>query len=603
MAGRQRRLAARYVGGKILLVLVGEHGRIPRGHDVAAAVGVFLDAAHHFGDLVDALAVPIAPLGAIDRTEVTLRVGPFVPDADLMVVQVPDVGVAAEHPQQLVDDGLQVHLLGGDQREALLEVETHLVAEHADGARARAVAFLHAVVEDVLEQVEVLLHERRGLSRGRLGFFGGVFVFEQDRKQDAHHQGEGGEYVPSRRPSVHHVEARVGSGGVEHETVHHRLGAERTDGGAEAVGHHHEHALGAAADLLVGILVDEQGAADVEEVESHAVDDHGEDQQHEAEAGGVARAEEEEAERPGHKGDEHHLLDAELLQEEGDQQDTQGLRDLRDRGEEHVVLHREGVGILRVGAESVEVRRGEAVGHLQAHAQQEREDEEHAHLAVLEQGEGAQAEGVDKRGTLGGLVDRAVGQREGIHGQDQAPGGRNEQLHVVVLEAGEVDDPHGEDESDGAEDPDGGEGLHGIQAGLVQGVVRHGVAQCDGRHEEGHAQGIIGEDLPEGDLIAVFHAHVTRQCHEHGGQEMTDAEHLLRRHPAVGDDADQGGHEQRHDALDGEELSDVGTHADAAQIDAKRTEISSPNGKDQEVHHDQSEFDSFHIERFKDSKI
>jgi len=44
-----------------------------------------------------------------------------------------------------------VHFLRRHQRETFGEVEAHLVAEHADGTRARAVALLHAVVEDMLE--------------------------------------------------------------------------------------------------------------------------------------------------------------------------------------------------------------------------------------------------------------------------------------------------------------------------------------------------------------------------------------------------------------------------------------------------------------------
>ena len=50
-----------------------------------------------------------------------------------------------------MDDALQVHLLRRDQREAFREVETHLVAEHADGAGTSTVSFLMAVVKDILQ--------------------------------------------------------------------------------------------------------------------------------------------------------------------------------------------------------------------------------------------------------------------------------------------------------------------------------------------------------------------------------------------------------------------------------------------------------------------
>ena len=52
-----------------------------------------------------------------------------------------------------------MHLLGGDEREALGQVEAHLVAEHAAGAGAGAVGLLHPGVEDALEEVEVRLHD------------------------------------------------------------------------------------------------------------------------------------------------------------------------------------------------------------------------------------------------------------------------------------------------------------------------------------------------------------------------------------------------------------------------------------------------------------
>ena len=51
---------------------------------------------------------------------------------------------------------LQVQPLGRDQREALRQVEAHLVAEHAARAGAGAVGLERAVLEHVAHQVEVL---------------------------------------------------------------------------------------------------------------------------------------------------------------------------------------------------------------------------------------------------------------------------------------------------------------------------------------------------------------------------------------------------------------------------------------------------------------
>jgi len=50
-------------------------------------------------------------LPAIDRTEVAVLVGPVVPDRDAVLIEIFDVGVAAQKPQQFVDDGFDMQLL------------------------------------------------------------------------------------------------------------------------------------------------------------------------------------------------------------------------------------------------------------------------------------------------------------------------------------------------------------------------------------------------------------------------------------------------------------------------------------------------------------
>ena len=85
-------------------------------------------------------------------------VGPFVPDPHAALLQPAGVGVAAQEPEQLVDDALQVHLLGGEQRETLLEVEAHLIAERRESAGAGAVVLSDAVGKYMAQEVLVLLH-------------------------------------------------------------------------------------------------------------------------------------------------------------------------------------------------------------------------------------------------------------------------------------------------------------------------------------------------------------------------------------------------------------------------------------------------------------
>ena len=50
-----------------------------------------------------------------------------------------------------MDDRLEVQFLGGEARKTLLEIESHLMAKHADGTRASAVALFYAFGENAVE--------------------------------------------------------------------------------------------------------------------------------------------------------------------------------------------------------------------------------------------------------------------------------------------------------------------------------------------------------------------------------------------------------------------------------------------------------------------
>ena len=90
---------------------------------------------------------------AIDMSQVAVLIGPLIPDAHTIVLKILDIGITIEKPKQFVDDGLQVQLLCCKTGESLLEVESHLVPKHADGACARAVALLFALRKDTVEQI------------------------------------------------------------------------------------------------------------------------------------------------------------------------------------------------------------------------------------------------------------------------------------------------------------------------------------------------------------------------------------------------------------------------------------------------------------------
>ena len=112
-------------------------------------------------DLIDAAPVrrrPRAPLIAVDGPEIAVAVRPFVPDADPVVLQVLDVGVPLQEPQELVNDGFEVQLLGGEHGKTSAKIEVRLIAEHAERSGARAVALGVAVVADMVQEIEILPH-------------------------------------------------------------------------------------------------------------------------------------------------------------------------------------------------------------------------------------------------------------------------------------------------------------------------------------------------------------------------------------------------------------------------------------------------------------
>ena len=136
-----------------------EVGHVPGADDDAARVGLLPQQPHDLGDLIDVSAVrrrPAAPLHAVDGAEIAVLVGPLVPDRDAVLLQPADVSLAAKKPQQLVGDRREMHLLGRHEREALGEIEAHLVAEDADRSRSGAVLLGRPAVENVAGEVLVL---------------------------------------------------------------------------------------------------------------------------------------------------------------------------------------------------------------------------------------------------------------------------------------------------------------------------------------------------------------------------------------------------------------------------------------------------------------
>ena len=148
---------------------VGQVRRVPGGDHQPAGVGAGAYRLDQLGHLVEGAPVgagPTTPLTPVDGAQVPVRRGPFVPDRYPPLAQPGVVGGAAEEPQQLQDHALGVDALGGEQREALAQVEADLPTKHRAGAHTGAVGLVGAVVDDVAQQVQVGLH---GRLRGSLG--------------------------------------------------------------------------------------------------------------------------------------------------------------------------------------------------------------------------------------------------------------------------------------------------------------------------------------------------------------------------------------------------------------------------------------------------
>jgi len=98
-----------------------ELGRVPCAHYQPPALWIRFDLRDDVVDLIDthaAFAAPIAPLRAVNTTEVAVFISPLIPDRDAVVVEIANVRVAAQEPEQLVDDRFDVQLFRGEQRKS-----------------------------------------------------------------------------------------------------------------------------------------------------------------------------------------------------------------------------------------------------------------------------------------------------------------------------------------------------------------------------------------------------------------------------------------------------------------------------------------------------
>src|SRR5262245_53823236 len=70
----------------------------------------------------------------------------------------PHVRIAGQKPQQLMNDRLQMQLLGRDQGKAFIERKPHLMSEHRQRPSSGAVALFDPAAENEFHQIKILAH-------------------------------------------------------------------------------------------------------------------------------------------------------------------------------------------------------------------------------------------------------------------------------------------------------------------------------------------------------------------------------------------------------------------------------------------------------------
>ena len=253
------------------------------------------------------------------------------------------------------------------------------------------------------------------------------------------------------------------------------------------------------------------------------------------------------------------------------------------------MVHEKLTLISRVNSETGDEGIGIAVGDLQAHAQQHREDEEERHTTLAEQAESIESQSLNEVFAFALRCRGAGGKGQRIGCQQQTPSGGDEKLDFGALPARQVHNPHGNDEPNRAEDADGRKGFDRVEPCAVESVVGNGVGQCERGHIGRYAEGVDRKESAE-TMVSQSGQHAYGN-HRNRRDEMAEGEHALCRYPAVGHNADNGGHEDGHKSLYGVKPTDVSTHTDTCKESSHGNQVGTPNGKFEKIHRDESRFD------------
>ena len=134
---------------------------IPGRDNHPAGIRIVFDSFYHIGQLVYSPPVwcrPTSPLVTIDRSQVPVFICPFIPDRHSVVLEIFDISISGNEPKQFVYYGFEMHFLGGQKRETLTQVKSHLIAEYAFGSHSGAVGLDYSVFLYVTQKVQVLFH-------------------------------------------------------------------------------------------------------------------------------------------------------------------------------------------------------------------------------------------------------------------------------------------------------------------------------------------------------------------------------------------------------------------------------------------------------------
>src|SRR6267378_3599354 len=84
---------------------------VPGADYQPARIGIRFNLINYLADLIYRASIrtlPRSPLRPIHRPEFTILAGPFVPDVNVVFLEISDVGLASQEPEQLVDNRFSV---------------------------------------------------------------------------------------------------------------------------------------------------------------------------------------------------------------------------------------------------------------------------------------------------------------------------------------------------------------------------------------------------------------------------------------------------------------------------------------------------------------